>query len=373
VTELNGTGGRNHSNVYAAGELLSTYDRSGLHFELSDWQGTKRVQTDPLGQVEESCVSLPFGDGLSCTATALASSDDATEHHFTGKEHDAESGNEYFDARYLSSTLGRFLTPDWAAKPTSVPYASFGDPQTLNLYSYVENGPLNRVDADGHANAKLPIGYESIDDFANPSCGPHYSGGDPCWASNQGLSEAIDEANYLAQVQQASASTGNTAAQPAQAQAQQQAQSSNNSGLVAKPVYEGINLRGLLDQVLGLFGIHLGNVSAGGNTLSENVPVPLPIPSTLTWIELIANGHGWEDHGAKEFNSKTDYQNKILETVQNAQGGDIVRNPNGRKGVTGYWNDSEGFVVWRDKNHPDQGTAFHPEQPDVYKTRWGFE
>jgi len=221
VTELNGTGGRNHSNVYAAGELLSTYDRSGLHFELSDWQGTKRVQTDPLGQVEESCVSLPFGDGLSCTATALASSDDATEHHFTGKEHDAESGNEYFDARYLSSTLGRFLTPDWAAKPTSVPYASFGDPQTLNLYSYVENGPLNRVDADGHANAKLPIGYESIDDFANPSCGPHYSGGDPCWASNQGLSEAIDEANYLAQVQQASASTGNTAAQPAQAQAQQ--------------------------------------------------------------------------------------------------------------------------------------------------------
>jgi len=134
----------------------------------------------------------------------------------TGKEHDAESGNEYFDARYLSSTLGRFLTPDWAAKPTSVPYASFGDPQTLNLYSYVENGPLNRVDADGHANAKLPIGYESIDDFANPSCGPHYSGGDPCWASNQGLSEAIDEANYLAQVQQASASTGNTAAQPAQ-------------------------------------------------------------------------------------------------------------------------------------------------------------
>jgi hypothetical protein len=31
-----------------------------------------------------------------------------------------------------------------------VPYASFGDPQTLNLYSYVENAPLNKVDADGH-------------------------------------------------------------------------------------------------------------------------------------------------------------------------------------------------------------------------------
>jgi hypothetical protein len=31
-----------------------------------------------------------------------------------------------------------------------VPYAKFGDPQTLNLYAYAENGPLNRIDADGH-------------------------------------------------------------------------------------------------------------------------------------------------------------------------------------------------------------------------------
>jgi hypothetical protein len=46
--------------------------------------------------------------------------------------------------------LGRFMTPDWAAKPVTVPYAKFGDPQTLNLYTYVENSPLNRIDADGH-------------------------------------------------------------------------------------------------------------------------------------------------------------------------------------------------------------------------------
>ena len=102
-------------------------------------------QTNPLGQTEESCVSLPFGDRLNCTATALSTADDAAEQHFTGKEHDAESGNEYFEARYLSSTLGRFLTPDWAAKPTNVPYATFGDPQTLNLYAYVENEPPSPV------------------------------------------------------------------------------------------------------------------------------------------------------------------------------------------------------------------------------------
>jgi len=34
----------------------------------------------------------------------------------------------------------------------TVPYAKFRDPQTLNLYTYVENSPLNRIDADGHTD-----------------------------------------------------------------------------------------------------------------------------------------------------------------------------------------------------------------------------
>ena len=44
-----------------------------------------------------------------------------------------------FGARYYGSRLGRFMTPDWAAKPVTVPYAHFGNPQSLNLYSYVQN------------------------------------------------------------------------------------------------------------------------------------------------------------------------------------------------------------------------------------------
>jgi RHS repeat-associated protein len=69
---------------------------------------------------------------------------------FTGKERDTESGLDNFGARYDASSLGRFMTPDWAAKPTTVPYARFGDPQSLNLYSYVRNNPLSRNDPDGH-------------------------------------------------------------------------------------------------------------------------------------------------------------------------------------------------------------------------------
>jgi RHS repeat-associated protein len=50
---------------------------------------------------------------------------------FTGKERDSESGLDNFGARYHASSLGRFMTPDWAAKRTTVPYASFGNPQSL--------------------------------------------------------------------------------------------------------------------------------------------------------------------------------------------------------------------------------------------------
>jgi hypothetical protein len=42
------------------------------------------------------------------------------------------------------------MQPDWAAKPTDVPYANFGNPQSLNLYSYVQNNPTTVGDPDGH-------------------------------------------------------------------------------------------------------------------------------------------------------------------------------------------------------------------------------
>ena len=42
------------------------------------------------------------------------------------------------------------MSPDWSAKEEPVPYAKLDDPQSLNLYAYVRNNPLSRVDADGH-------------------------------------------------------------------------------------------------------------------------------------------------------------------------------------------------------------------------------
>jgi RHS repeat-associated protein len=132
-----------HTNAWAGGTLLATYDAVGLHFYLNDPLGTRRVQTDYAGVLEQTCSSLPFGDGESCAPTP-------TEHLFTGKERDTESGNDYFGARYYASSMGRFLSPDWSAKVEPVPYAKLDNPQSLNLYAYVLNNPLTHVDPDGH-------------------------------------------------------------------------------------------------------------------------------------------------------------------------------------------------------------------------------
>jgi len=148
-----------HTNVEAGG-LSATYDAdlSGktegvLYFHLSDWLGTRRQQTDYAGNPCLNFTGLPFGDGLTTIPIpCLYPDEDATEHHFTGKERDTESGNDYFGARYYASTMGRFLSPDWSAKQDPVPYARLDNPQTLNLYAYLRNNPLAGIDADGHCS-----------------------------------------------------------------------------------------------------------------------------------------------------------------------------------------------------------------------------
>jgi len=168
VTELDGSGNWQHTNLFAGGRLLATYDTRGQHFHFTDWLGTRRAQTTAAGVSEEQCQSLPFGDGLSCSGSGV----DATEHHFTGKERDGESGNDYFGARYYSSTVGRFMTPDWSLKAEPVPYARLDIPQTLNLYAYVGNNPLTHTDVDGHQSGAPPP------DTNDPACNPQ--SGVPC-------------------------------------------------------------------------------------------------------------------------------------------------------------------------------------------------
>jgi RHS repeat-associated protein len=152
VTEYSVSSGWVHTNAFEGGKLLATYRDTRTYFAFNDWLGTKRVELAANLSCGTAFTSLPYGNGLNpAVLPGFSACADATEHHFTGKERDAESGNDYFEARYYSSAMGRFLSPDWSAKEEPVPYAKMDDPQSLNLYAYVRNNPLTRVDADGHS------------------------------------------------------------------------------------------------------------------------------------------------------------------------------------------------------------------------------
>lgn len=150
VTEINASGQWVHSNVYSDGRLLATYDANGTHFHLSDALGTRRVQANVSGVTEGSYFNYPFGDGL------VVQGGDATEHHFTGKERDTESGNDYFSARYYASSMGRFMSPDplpwihWQHGDDQKKFDSYiANPQDFDMYAYVNNNPLSKTDPTG--------------------------------------------------------------------------------------------------------------------------------------------------------------------------------------------------------------------------------
>jgi RHS repeat-associated protein len=120
-------------------------------FYHADQIGSSRLVTAAGGWPMASDIFYPFGD-------EQTPSPDPNHYKFTSKERDAESGNDYFGARYYASSMGRFLSPDYqdpnddVDTPLAVPNGALTNPQTLNLYSYVQNNPLSKRDYDGHAS-----------------------------------------------------------------------------------------------------------------------------------------------------------------------------------------------------------------------------
>jgi RHS repeat-associated protein len=170
ITEMEGLN-PDRLEVYAGGRHLATANQCEVVYNHADWLGTERVRTNASdtqypavipGSVANTCTSLPFGDNLNCTLAPDVNPNhgDIASTHFTGKDRDPETNLDNFEARYYSSAMGHFMTPDWSKNPQGVPYADFSRPQSLNLYSYVENNPTTLVDPDGHEGEGGGVGTE---------------------------------------------------------------------------------------------------------------------------------------------------------------------------------------------------------------------
>ncbi len=144
------SGSWTRSEVYADGHHIATVTPSTVYFVHTDWLGTERVRTNMAGQVCESITSEPFGEDVVTSTPSGVTGCNPTPDMFTGNPRDTESNLDDFGARYFSSQWGRWMSPDWSASPTEVPYSTLANPQSLNLYAYVGNDPITGEDPDGH-------------------------------------------------------------------------------------------------------------------------------------------------------------------------------------------------------------------------------
>jgi RHS repeat-associated protein len=148
VAETDLAGTLKSEYVFFDGERVARRDGAtgtgGVFYYFSDHLKTASVVTDSAGNIKAESDYYPWGGELQFV------NNDTNDYKFTGKKRDAETGLDYFGARYYSNGLGRWISADWSPKPIPVPYADFGDPQSLNLYGYVRNFPTVRYDIDGH-------------------------------------------------------------------------------------------------------------------------------------------------------------------------------------------------------------------------------
>jgi RHS repeat-associated protein len=139
LAEDDGSGNLTAEYIYFAGKRVARIDlpAGSVHYYISDHLNSTSMVVSASGVPEEESDYSPFGTEYKITSGL-------NHYKFTGKERDAESGLDYFGARYLSSSFGRFVAPD--------PLLNSGrpnDPQSWNRYSYVRNNPLNRIDPTG--------------------------------------------------------------------------------------------------------------------------------------------------------------------------------------------------------------------------------
>jgi RHS repeat-associated protein len=118
----------------------------GTHYITPDWLGSTRAITSATGATVARYDYTPFGEqilfGYANRGSLWSANLGVTAK--TGKERDAETGLDYFGARYFSGAQGRFTSPD---EPLADQHSEH--PQSWNLYSYGRNNPLRYIDPFG--------------------------------------------------------------------------------------------------------------------------------------------------------------------------------------------------------------------------------
>ncbi len=165
---------------YRNGQLLVAAGCDIARWLVADHLGTPRIEVDVTGSLANVRRHdyLPFGEELtvgmgnsSLRSAPMGYAADCVRQKFGSQERDNETGLDFFQSRYFSSTQGRFTKPDtYGGRQTN--------PQTLNLYAYVLNNPLKWIDPTGHF-AQDPKKGSIIDEYGDELIG--WDGSVPVW------------------------------------------------------------------------------------------------------------------------------------------------------------------------------------------------
>jgi RHS repeat-associated protein len=119
--------------------FAETSGRASLQYLHTDHLGSPVAATDADGNVVGTASYYPFGELRSGSGLF------DTTRGFTGQVHDAGTGLNFYNARYMDSALGRFISPD-----SIVPNPA--NPSNYNRFAYVNNSPLVYTDPTGHCS-----------------------------------------------------------------------------------------------------------------------------------------------------------------------------------------------------------------------------
>ena len=130
------------SYIYAGSRLLSTITKSGTsevtEYHHPDRLGTKLI-TNTVANTAKEQATLPFGTSIDAETQATSNQ------RFTSYDRSESTGLDYAVNRTYNSGQSRFTQVD----PIGMASADIGNPQSMNLFAYVENNPVDFIDPSG--------------------------------------------------------------------------------------------------------------------------------------------------------------------------------------------------------------------------------
>ena len=119
-------------------------------FYHEDHLGSVIMVTDQAGALVSETLHAPYGAELAVENSGSS----RIPHGFTGMERDADTGLDYFGARFYDPSIGRFLSVDPRLGETHDMAPDelkefLADPRKLMTYAYAGDNPLTFIDRDG--------------------------------------------------------------------------------------------------------------------------------------------------------------------------------------------------------------------------------